>query len=221
MKRARDAPAPPRAPFSVRPVPTSTRDAVRRLVLSLVYGPTPYDAGRFLGERVELPGPQPVALSRSRLPLLAGADFGVCEKSDGERAMLLLLAPPHAPPLPPPGAYLLDRSFCVEAVEGGAEYGAALAKGGPTLLDGELLQREDDMGSGTGARAVYMVFDCIAARGVDVAGKGLTERLQALNSAVREPMRAMEEAPREQGLPLLILGKLVVKRRRLACCWRR
>jgi hypothetical protein len=184
------------------------------LVLSLVFGPAPYDAHRFSGERaVELPGPQPVALSRFRLPLLASHDFGVCEKSDGERCMLLLVAPPHAAPHPPPGAYLLDRSFAVRALDGGAEYGAALAKaGGPTLLDGELLQREDDMGSGTGARAVYMVFDCITARGADVAGKGLPERLQALSSAVREPFRVLDETPRAQGLPLYLLGKTVVKK---------
>jgi hypothetical protein len=65
----------------------------------------------------------------------------------------------------------------VQVLGRGAEYAAFLAAGGPTLLDGELILRESDRGTGTGARAVFMAFDCAACNGHDLASAaGLDER---------------------------------------------
>lgn len=47
-----------------------------------------------LGERPELPGPLAVSLSRRTIKTLEASPYVVCEKSDGERAMLLFVATP-------------------------------------------------------------------------------------------------------------------------------
>lgn len=47
-----------------------------------------------LGARPELPGPMAVTLSRRTLRVVESSDYWVCEKSDGERAMLLMTARP-------------------------------------------------------------------------------------------------------------------------------
>lgn len=47
-----------------------------------------------LGARPELPGPLAVTLSRRALRLVEASDYFVCEKSDGERAMLLMTSKP-------------------------------------------------------------------------------------------------------------------------------
>ena len=151
-------------------------------------------------------------LSRRHLALLEREDYGVCEKSDGERYMLLLV---HAAAAggAPPGAYLVSRSFNVSLLRGGEAYAAVMAARGATLLDGELLRRDSDMGSGTGALAVYMVFDCISADGVDVAAQPLKVRMHELNLKVREPFRVLDDARRAEGapgLPLYILAKNIV-----------
>jgi len=165
-----------------------------------------------MGESVELPGPLPVNLSRSRLSSLETNEYGVCEKSDGERYMLLLLST-MTPAGVPPGAYLINRAFQVSIVSGGEVYAGVMAEGGPTLLDGELLRRDSDLGSGTGALVVYMPFDCISACGRDAAALPLARRLQELQVAVRTPFQTLEESRRVaglSGLPLYILAKQIV-----------
>ena len=42
-------------------------------------------------KRGHFPGPQPVTIEKKDLPLLKTDEYMVCEKSDGERAILLLI----------------------------------------------------------------------------------------------------------------------------------
>ena len=87
-------------------------------------------------------------------------------------------------------------------------YGSLLGgRGGPTLLDGELLQRGDDAGRGTGAKAVYMAFDAVAVHGAPTGKQPLSSRLDALGTAMRNPFK---DADGEEGgtLPLDLMGKL-------------
>ena len=159
-------------------------------------------------------------LSRRHLALLEREEYGVCEKSDGERYMLLLQHGAGAGAGAggrgvPAGAYLVSRNFGVSALRGGEAYAGAMAAHGATLLDGELLRRTSDMGSGTGALAVYMVFDCVCADGKDVAGQPLKARLHELAARVREPFRALDDGLRAEGspgLPLYILAKNIVSK---------
>ena len=209
-----------RAPFAPVPVDAATRSAVQQLALELVFGggaAAQARARRHLGERPELPGPLPASLSRRSLARqLTAHAYMVCEKSDGERAFLLAQARPHARTGAPAGCFLLDRSFAVQSIGArGAEYASFLAPAGPTLLDGELIVRADDAGTGTGARAVFMVFDCAACNGRDLAGSGapLDARLACVRDGVRAPFTAADARCLAEGAPLLPLylcGKFMV-----------
>lgn len=94
----------------------------------------------------------------------------------------------------PAGTYLLDRSFTPQSIDRGLEYAAILASPrGPTLLEGELLLRSNDASTGTGAKAVYLMFDTISVAGVDYAGKPLSERLNAMYKHVRSPFSELDD----------------------------
>jgi hypothetical protein len=207
-----------RAPFVRRAIAASVKSAVQALVLDIMF-PGGAPAGRYLGERPELPGPQPVSLNRRNLATVAAQAYGVCEKSDGERAMLLLVrlpAPVRGSAPVPAGAYLVDRTFDVVTFDGADAYAALAGGGGPTLLEGELLLRRTDMGTGTGALAVFNMFDCVAAAGADVAARPLKERLDALRKAGREPYLELERgATAAAGAllpPLYLIGKVIVSK---------
>lgn len=184
-----------------------------------------------LGERPELPGPLAVTLSHRTLKLVEAGEYMVCEKSDGERAMLLAVGSSWRGV--PPGTYLVNRSFGVMTFAQGREYAALLnpppgppppgapaaGSAGPTLLDGELILRPDDAGSGTGARAVYMVFDAITLNGAPVGREGFDRRMRVIGEAVRAPFRAADEralAGGQPGLPLYLLGKFFMPKSRVA-----
>ena len=228
MKRTRPAdeesggaPIPPlarlRAPFVRRAIAASVKSAVQALVLEVMF-PGGAPVGRYLGERPELPGPQPVSLNRRNLATVASHAYGVCEKSDGERAMLLLVRSPAgargSAPVPV-GAYLIDRTFDVVTFDGAEAY-AAMPSGGPTLLEGELLLRRTDMGTGTGALAVFNMFDCVLAAGADVAGRPLKDRLEALRRVGREPYLELERSATAAAdallPPLYMIGKVIVSK---------
>ena len=223
MKRTRDdgapaAPIPIRAEFIKRPCSAAIKSGVQQVALELIFRGVSYKPDRYIGERPELPGPLPKSLTSRTLALVAGNAYGVCEKSDGERAMMLLVATPtasaHGGPLVPPGAYLIDRTFDAAAIDGGVAYAAVMAAGGATLLEGELLLRGDDAGTGTGARAVFNMFDCIAAAGADVAARPLKERLEALRKTAREPYLSLERARAAAGEaapPLYMIGKTILR----------
>ncbi|RYG52907.1 hypothetical protein EON67_00080 [archaeon] len=64
-------------------------EVVRRVRLLT---PTFCDAD--LGPRAELPGPLAIGMTRKTLRCVEATEYYVCEKSDGERAMLLLVSTP-------------------------------------------------------------------------------------------------------------------------------
>ena len=127
--------------------------------------------------------------------------------------MLLAVGAPYAG-VPGPAVYLVTRSFEVFTFDGSAEYAAICsAARAPTLLDGELLRRQDDAGTGTGALAVYMMFDAIAIGGSPTGRAHLDKRLAAIGEHVRAPFRTTDDARRAAGapgLPLYLLGKYFV-----------
>jgi hypothetical protein len=156
--------------------------------------------------------------------LVQAAAYMVCEKSDGERAMLLLLPDQAARAAAggsayggaPAGAYLIDRTFEIYTFERGAVYAAMLAPRGATLLDGELILRADDAGTGTGARAVYMMFDAIAVNGAPRGLEGFEARMAAIGNDVRVPFRVADDAclrAGRPGLPLYLAGKTFLDKR--------
>ena len=151
MKRSHEAmlssSAPARTAFAMSAVPVGEAAAIRSAVLSLIFPDDGAARARYqkAGSRSELPGPMAVPLTRRLLALVARGGYVVCEKSDGERMMLLAL-PGRGASGEAPAAYLLTRSFDVFTFDRAAEYGAMLCGGGsggggvgPTLLDGELL----------------------------------------------------------------------------------
>ena len=98
----------------------------------------------------------------------------------------------------------------------GIDYANLLASAGPTLLEGELLQRTDDAGTGTGALAVFMMFDCVWCNGKDLAGAPLQTRLQAVGEGIRLPFRSADDKDLKEGrtrLPLYLAGKFMVDRK--------
>jgi hypothetical protein len=212
MKRAREEDV-PRDRFELKPCAV-TIASLRGLMLDLVFSGRGYDARKFSGDKAELPGPLPIALNRKYLAVVQSQPYMVCEKSDGERGMLLLLHTARGGV--PAGAYLFNRSFEASSFPRGAEYAALLAPSGPTLLEGELLQRADDAGTGTGALAVFMMFDAVTVNGKDYGGAPLPERLQAVGNFVRLPFRTADDAAKAEGrprLPLFLLGKLMLDKR--------
>lgn len=220
---------PPRSLYTATAIVGGLANTVRQTALALIFAGEEYDASRYLGEQPELPGPMAVSMSRRLLGTVAAQldNYVVCEKSDGERAMLLCLPAAGSRPA---AAYLLTRSFDVLAIARGEEYadllcgplpagagGGSVSQGGPTLLDGELLLRDNDAGSGTDASAVYMIFDAITVRGRAVGSAPFSERMRAIGEEVRLQFRAADDAAAAAGaaapkrLPLYLLGKFFVK----------
>lgn len=227
------APAPiVRSELRRRPVEGRTKQAIQYGVLELIFAGSGYDAGRYLGDRPELPGPLAVTLSRRTLAAVASASYFACEKSDGERAMLLAVpdaaAARASAPAPnavnarslagvPAGAYLIDRTFDVYTLERGIEYAGLLARGGPTLLDGELIFRADDAGTGTGAKAVYMIFDAITFNGANKGAENFLSRMHCIGygvGAFREADAVCIRTGRP-ALPLYLAGKKFVEKQHL------
>jgi len=98
VKRGRDemtSDAPSRPPFTLHPVPPAITAAVRTLCLRLIFRDRPFNDRKYGGPRPELPGPLAVTLSRRTLrEVVARQPYVVCEKSDGERQLLLAVARP-------------------------------------------------------------------------------------------------------------------------------
>jgi len=200
-----------------------TRSAIQSLTLELVFGSSNVSGytRKYLGERPELPGPLPVSLSRRSLATsLLTQPYMVCEKSDGERNFLLSISKKTRDV--PAGTYLIDRSFKVQSLgTRSGDYAAFLSPNGPTLLDGELVLRSDDAGTGTGAKAVFYVFDCAWCNGVDYAGSvaNLEHRIAAIRDNVRTKFTIADNARLANGalmLPLYLCGKFMVDKTALS-----
>jgi hypothetical protein len=191
--------------------------------------------------RPELPGPLAIAVSRTALKAeMSRIAYSVCEKSDGDRHLLLVLPNTvhgHGKVL------LVDRSFRFWQLQGalpslrrpvgdsfaersvGCVMADEIARGGPTLLDGELIDRPVVDGLPVtvgGPTKVFLVFDAIHVNGRRTADEKLLQRLRYIGESVRLPLREDERRRRERGLqlvPLLCLGKTFRPASELLSIW--
>ena len=122
--------------------------------------------------QTSLPGPQPASMIRSDLSKLEVGEYWVCEKSDGERAILLIHSATRK-------VVLVDRSWSCRVMRGEcAEVLVELfASQGDSVIDAELLEiergEEDGREHGEDRERVgpfYRVsmFDVLAINGVSV-----------------------------------------------------
>lgn len=133
--------------------------------------------------RLRFPGAQPVPLLPETAEFLLTERYAVCEKTDGERMMLLQA---HSQ------IYLVDRNNYVYDVADVNEFRREFLKNDPragpsfldtehgnTLLDGELVVQRHDFGKDeVKYRIIFMVFDAIFVDGRDVKFLLLPERLR-------------------------------------------
>jgi len=107
------------------------------------------------------PGPQPVSIERRHFPLLKRQPYLVCEKTDGVRHLLVSTEE---------GVFLVNRAFSIEKIN------VRVAK--DTLLDGELVKTR------TG-KVLFMIYDAVRVKGVNVATLSLDQRLDAARKVVK------------------------------------
>jgi mRNA guanylyltransferase len=101
------------------------------------------------------PGPQPVAIEKKNYPDLKKNEYMVCEKSDGERAILLLIHLNNKPMCfllnRNNELYFMDLSFKKEVYEG-------------TVMDGELIKTNGDKWN-------LLIHDCMIYNGTSFIEK--------------------------------------------------
>lgn len=159
---------------------------------------------RSLGETKRLPAPLARVMRRSDLDtILKTFPYLVCEKSDGDRRLLLAARRGAVC-----SAFLINRSFEIEEIDGaGADYFRLLASDeGPTLLDGELVERPAlprGVRGGSGVSDVFLAFDVVRFRGLPIHQSSMTERLRVLGEHVRRPFRDDDDLRAASGRPLL------------------
>ena len=125
-------------------------------------------------ERETFPGAQPVSLTRKNLSSIVKVPYVVCEKSDGERHMLLVYKL---------NVYIIDRMFNIYRVQ------LSLPEMGSTsLLDGELIIDRPKGPNGPGV-VRYLVYDSIHICSRSVAKETLLHRLKAAYSELLRPRR--------------------------------
>ena len=145
------------------------------------------------------PGAQPVSMTRENLHAnVARDDYFVCEKSDGVRYLLYMLARQH---------YLIDRKFNFYSLNPPAPTReqpqksyfplrrtphpdpdwaqAGTAEHHETLLDGELLIDIDPITQAQ--ELVFCIFDAVLINGVSVMNCDLMERLRVVQNEVIMP----------------------------------
>lgn len=121
-------------------------------------------------ERESFPGSQPVSLSRNNLAQIARSPYVVCEKSDGERHLMLIYKQ---------AVYIIDRMFNIYRV------GISFPDLDRTsLLDGELIIDSPPNGKQI---IRYLVYDAIHVRGKSVAKESLLFRLNAAFTQLIKP----------------------------------
>ncbi|KAA0151477.1 hypothetical protein FNF31_06821 [Cafeteria roenbergensis] len=153
--------------------------------------------------------------------------YAVCEKSDGERFLLLITAATDDSPR----AVLADRSFSLFELSGaismgggrapstvGAVMAQLVSPAGDTLVDGELVSRPalppGKAIAGEVPTPVFLVFDAVQVNGTRTADRRLPDRLSAVGTGVRERLRRDDTKRAHAGLPLLpllVLGKTFCK----------
>ncbi|GAA5898464.1 hypothetical protein JCM5296_000440 [Sporobolomyces johnsonii] len=128
------------------------------------------------------PGSQPVSFDLSSLQLLETEDFWVCEKSDGVRVLVLIVATGFGQE-----TYLIDRKdniyqnyYLTFPHQDGLEFNHS-----NTVLDGELVI---DVDPATGRHIPrLLVFDCLVLDSENLMEKSLLKRYGRLKEFVMKP----------------------------------
>jgi hypothetical protein len=116
------------------------------------------------GSKDYFPGPQPISIERKHFPVLRSAEYVVCEKTDGERHMMVALIYEGKPK-----CFFVNRAF--DMIEVKINLNKKAYEG--TILDGELYDN------------TLMVYDSVLVNGVLVAHQNLDERLAAAEEMMK------------------------------------
>ena len=116
------------------------------------------------GSKDYFPGPQPISIERKHFPILKSAEYVVCEKTDGERHMMVALTFEGKP-----RCVFVNRAFDMIEVKINLNKNAYQG----TILDGELYEN------------TLMVYDSILVNGELVAHQNLDERLAAAEEMMK------------------------------------
>ena len=164
-------------------IPASLQSALQSEVLSLIF-PGKNNHAPHLYKN--LPGPQPISMTRSSLTGLAQHNYYACEKSDGERAMIFISRERQA-------TFIIDRKFAIRQVKHPA-YAEMWATQGDSLFDGELVLFDPAHSHGVTPApgqplATFMAFDVLILNGVRMMERKLSERLMAIGNGIVGPYR--------------------------------
>jgi hypothetical protein len=116
------------------------------------------------GSKDYFPGPQPISIERKHFPILKGGDYVVCEKTDGERHMLVALMYDGKKK-----CLFVNRSFKMFEVPINLKKSAYEG----TILDGELYEN------------VLMVYDAVIVSGEMVWNLDLHKRMDACKAMMK------------------------------------
>jgi len=121
------------------------------------------------------PGPQPVSIERRHFIEFKKREYLVCEKTDGVRHMLCSFELDGKRT-----ACLVNRAFATQPVC------TMIPRG--TILDGELVNLKAG-----GARPVFLVYDAVCVKGVDVRREPLDRRLEAARALLKSVIRSTKD----------------------------
>jgi hypothetical protein len=126
-------------------------------------------------DRERFPGPQPVSIERRHFGEFQKRPYYVCEKTDGVRHLLLSLEVEGKR-----FTCLVNRAFEI------FPFNTMIPRG--TVLDGELVRPRDPT-----ARAVFLIYDAICAKGVDVRKESLDKRLAAAKGLLKSVIKSSKD----------------------------
>jgi hypothetical protein len=116
------------------------------------------------GSKDYFPGPQPISIEYKHFPVLKGAEYVVCEKTDGERYMMVALTYQGKRK-----CFFVNRSFKMFEVPINLKKSAYEG----TILDGELYD------------GTLMVYDAVRVNGESVWDLNLMKRLEAARGLMK------------------------------------
>jgi len=116
------------------------------------------------GSKDYFPGPQPISIEYKHFPVLKNNEYVVCEKTDGERYMLVALRHQDQNVL-----VFVNRSFHMFQIKLNIKKKAYEG----TILDGELYGRE------------YMIYDAVCVNGEKVSSCNFNERLAHIGTFLK------------------------------------
>ena len=121
------------------------------------------------------PGPQPVSIERRHFIEFKKRPYYVCEKTDGVRHLLLSLEVDGKR-----FTCLVNRAFGI------IPFSTMIPRG--TVLDGELVHQKD-----SSLRPVFIIYDAVCAKGLDVRKEPLDKRLAAARALLKTVIRSSKD----------------------------